>query len=66
MYSKDDVIDILNSLKGAVGDEARRGLEKTANMAAIVLEQALSQAERGGVDVSLDFSRTEDEGTRVV
>lgn len=61
MYSRDEVEALLDSLVGAVQDTSRRDLEKTALMAALVVEQIIHQAKREGVEVEVDMSKTEDE-----
>jgi len=61
MFSKDEVVSVLASLKVEVKSVLRRELEKSCKMGAVVLERVLATAEAGGVDVSVDMSKAEDE-----
>lgn len=62
MFSKDEVEDILSSLLGAVTSNARRDLERSAQMGALVVEQLIAQAKKSGCEVVVEMSKAEDEG----
>jgi hypothetical protein len=60
MYSKDDIESLWKELNSLIHNRVEQDLATTANMAGLVLEHTLMEAEDSGANIAIDLSRTED------
>jgi len=60
MYSKDDIELLWKEINSIIRNRVKQDLETTANMAGLVLEHTLMEAEDAGANIAIDLSRTED------